>query len=290
MKMKDARIKYHCHVKNIGAVANFNFGMKNVNTPFFSLLSDDSTLSPFFFEDAIKAIQSFPIASIIAGQTLRISEKGERLMGSLDRWESGLIQPPDGLLCIMEKGIPNWEGVLFRREILDTIGYLKPEFDAAIDQDFMMRIARSYPIYVTKNVYAYFLMHDNSWSNRRDLEQRIMIYKNILKQWLEDEGLSVDVKKRIKEKWKRYINKRIPDFVYYNCVVERKPEEINKAIKLMKDEGGFSYRSVRAIIAGKLACQSELSRKIILKIFNTYVNIKMRYHNRRRKNAVHHQS
>jgi glycosyltransferase involved in cell wall biosynthesis len=41
---KDARVKYHCHAENIGAIRNFNYGMVHVNTPFFSFLSDDDIL------------------------------------------------------------------------------------------------------------------------------------------------------------------------------------------------------------------------------------------------------
>jgi glycosyltransferase involved in cell wall biosynthesis len=31
----DSRIKYYCHEQNIGVVENFNYGLKEVNTPFF---------------------------------------------------------------------------------------------------------------------------------------------------------------------------------------------------------------------------------------------------------------
>src|SRR3990172_8253160 len=50
---KDSRIKYFCHSHNIQAVPNFNFGMKQVKTPFFSVLADDNTLLPNFFRDAV---------------------------------------------------------------------------------------------------------------------------------------------------------------------------------------------------------------------------------------------
>jgi len=35
MMKKDARIIYHCHKTNIGANANFKFGLEQVKTPYF---------------------------------------------------------------------------------------------------------------------------------------------------------------------------------------------------------------------------------------------------------------
>src|SRR5689334_15432360 len=43
---KDPRVKYHCHPHNIGAVANFNYGMAQVTTAYFSFLSDDDVVLP----------------------------------------------------------------------------------------------------------------------------------------------------------------------------------------------------------------------------------------------------
>ena len=42
--LRDSRVKYHVHPRNIGMMENFAFGISDVETPFFSILSDDDFL------------------------------------------------------------------------------------------------------------------------------------------------------------------------------------------------------------------------------------------------------
>lgn len=49
----DPRVKYHCHTKNIGSLENFQYGLSQVNTPYFSFLSDDDYLLSEFYETAL---------------------------------------------------------------------------------------------------------------------------------------------------------------------------------------------------------------------------------------------
>ena len=46
---QDSRIFYHCHLENIGMMANYEFALAKIDTPFFSLLSDDDFLLPEFY-------------------------------------------------------------------------------------------------------------------------------------------------------------------------------------------------------------------------------------------------
>ena len=139
---EDDRVRYHRHDSNIGAIPNFNFGMKQVKTPYFSLLGDDNTLLPSFFENAISAFSQNPKASVYAGQTLKIDTNGNVTASSLIKWPSGLVEAPSGLFQILENEIPTFESVIFKRGVLDEVGPWVPEFGAATDQDFMMRVGK----------------------------------------------------------------------------------------------------------------------------------------------------
>src|SRR5437016_10001362 len=46
---KDPRVKYHCHSQNIGSFKNFEYGLKQVDTEWFSILSDDDLILPEFY-------------------------------------------------------------------------------------------------------------------------------------------------------------------------------------------------------------------------------------------------
>lgn len=265
---EDPRVKYHCHSENIGGIANFNYGMKKVTSPFFSLLSDDNTLLPQFFEDAISSLNQYPEAVLYAGQTVGIYEKsGKRnYKNPQDEWDAGLVFPLDGLLNIIEKDLPaSIDGVLFRREVLDSVGVFDPSFNGAIDQDYMMRIARNHIFYVSKNHGVLFLHHDDNWTSKRDLEEMITTRKKILERWYNDEGLPWDIRQRIKKSYKLYVKNVIPSVVFMKCIVGDDRATLSTARKMMK-EVGVSFKPLRAIIIAELANRSHFLKKIIIRI------------------------
>jgi glycosyltransferase involved in cell wall biosynthesis len=266
---EDPRVKYHCHSKNIGGIANFNYGMQKVTSPFFSLLSDDNTLLPKFFEDAIYSLNQHLEAILYVGRTIGINEKtGERNYQSSHKiWDAGLVFPPDGLLNIIEKGLPaSIDGVLFRREVLDSIGVFDPSFNGAADQDYMMRIARNHVFYISENHCALFLHHDNSWSEKRNLEEIVTTYKKILERWCNDEGLSSkDIQRRIEKSYKLFVKNVIPSAVFMKCILGDDRATISTARKIMMKEVGFSFLPLRAIIIAEVANASPFLKKMMIR-------------------------
>lgn len=273
---EDPRVKYHCHSENIGGIANFNYGMKKVATSFFSLLSDDNTLLPKFFEDAIYSLNQHPEAVLYAGQTVGIHDKtGKRdSESSHEIWVAGLVFPPDGVLNIIEKGLPTAiDGVLFRRDVLDSIGVFDPSFNGAIDHDYMMRIARNHIFYISKSYCVLYLLHDNSWTSKRDLEEMITTRKKILERWCNDEGLaSENIKQRIIKANKLFVNKAISSAVLLKCIVGDDRATLSTAKKIMMKEVGISFKPLRAIIIAELANRSYFLKKIIIRILQKMVS------------------
>ncbi|MCK5642229.1 MAG: glycosyltransferase family 2 protein [Gammaproteobacteria bacterium] len=272
----DTRVKYHCHPRNIGAIANFNYGMKQVATPYFSFLSDDNFLLPHFFEDAINTLNRYPEAILFAGQTISVDERGQKFRGSLDRWKPGLIFPPDGLLQIVEKGVPSWESVLFRSEVINSVGPLNPSFKSAIDQDFMMRIAKSHIFYISKKQHAVFSCHDNSWTANRDLSERVSTVKKRMNYWLQDEELPEVVKERIMKALKARLSFVLSNHVYRRCVFGEDTETLATATELMKKEVGLSFRTCRAITAAKVANSNRFMKKLVLTSIHWYRRLKIK--------------
>lgn len=272
----DPRVKYHCHPRNIGAIANFCYGVKQVATPYFSILSDDNSLLPHFFEDAINTLNRYPEAILFAGQTIIVNEKGQKTKGSLDRWRPGLIFPPDGLLQIVEKGIPSWESVLFRSEVINSVGPLNPSFKAAIDQDFMMRIAKSHIFYISKKQHALFLSYNDSHSFNRDLREIVSTIKKRMDYWLQDEELPEVVKERIMKALKARINFVLSSYVYRRCVFGEDTETLATATELMRKEVGLSFKTWRVITAAKLANSNRLMKKLVLTSIHWYRRLKIK--------------
>ncbi|MDI3470232.1 MAG: hypothetical protein OJF62_002295 [Pseudolabrys sp.] len=137
---KDERVRYFCQKSNIGAFENFQFGLRRVQTAFFSFLSDDDVLLPGFYEEAVRQLQGMPTCGFACTQVIRIDARG-RITGRPDSLPVGVFEPPKGFKTLIDNHIPTWTGILFRTEVRDTIGILNQATGYAADQDFTLRAA-----------------------------------------------------------------------------------------------------------------------------------------------------
>ena len=71
----DERIKYHCHQNNIGRLSNFRYAFESVDTPYFSILSDDDCLSVNLYEDAVEILDNNPDVMFVILNTLMIDDR-----------------------------------------------------------------------------------------------------------------------------------------------------------------------------------------------------------------------
>jgi glycosyltransferase involved in cell wall biosynthesis len=268
---KNPRVKYHRHNRNLGITANVNFGIEQVTTPYFSLLSDDDTLLPKFFEDAVNVLESHPEAAAFIGQIIGVNEKGEKIGVTLRHWKNGLVSPPDGLIQILEKGCISLESVLFRSEVINSVGLLNPSFGGSGDYDFMMRVAKMHILYVLKKPYAIYLNHDGQFTAKRDINEFISTGKKIFEQWLRDPELSGAVKERIKKKSKANISHTLSNYIYHNCIIGEDTEAITKATEIMKKEFGFAFRPLRAIIVARIANYNRFLKRIVKALIDWYM-------------------
>lgn len=166
----DARLHYHCHAANIGGAANFEFGLRNVDTPFFSILSDDDYLLPGFYALALRDLDANPTAMFWAGITLSVDEQGKIWDARQARWaREGLFVPPEGLLSMTHGMAPVWTGIVFRREVLEQLGFPDPEALGPSDFDFILRVAIRRSFILRKYPAAVFTLNSTSFSNTQPL-------------------------------------------------------------------------------------------------------------------------
>jgi glycosyltransferase involved in cell wall biosynthesis len=162
----DPRIKYHCHPENIGGLKNFVYGMERVDTPFFSILSDDDVLLPKFYETAMEGFAKYPEALFSSLAGIIMNEKGTVLEIPVLGWRPGLYNPPEGLLATLKHGYPVWTAILFRREVLEKVGGLDEEVGPESDSDLHLRVSARFPIVISREPGAVVVLHTNSvgWS------------------------------------------------------------------------------------------------------------------------------
>jgi glycosyltransferase involved in cell wall biosynthesis len=160
---KEKRVKYHRHKENIGAVANFAFGLDLVDTPYFSFLSDDDSLLPTFYETALSAFTRYPKAGFFCGTVILSNMEGQVINVTTSSWKNiEFYEPPEGLFEMIPKHL-DWMGILFKKEVKDQIGGIDTRIKA-IDVDFLFRAAARFPYIVSKQPCALFFQHAKSYS------------------------------------------------------------------------------------------------------------------------------
>ena len=244
---EDSRVVYHCHPQNIGAINNFNFGMEQVDTPYFSLLADDNYLLPKFFEEAVHHLNGHSEKTIFVGQVEQVDEQGRFVSRNLKNWPGGLIRAPNGVIHIVESGFPTWEGILFRRQIIADYGVLDPSFSGSADQEFVVRIARDYDFYITKKVCAKFTVHHNSWSSNRALSEYVGNMNRLLERWLQEFSWTADQRKRLRVAVRRSIESTLRRNVIRNSIIGDDLDTLNTVNQYLRSTKELSNKTITIV-------------------------------------------
>lgn len=163
---QDPRVRYVCHPENIGARANFGYGLDEVATPYFSFLSDDDVLLPDFYATAVQKLEAQPDAAFWGGTTIVMTDDGT-IRDATD-WPEAYYAAPDGLLAMIANNYLIWTSVLFRSDPVCSIGGLDPEVGAPIDTDFLLRLAARYSFMTSPDPAAIWTCHPGSSTDMAD--------------------------------------------------------------------------------------------------------------------------
>lgn len=232
----DARVKYHCHTENIGAIKNFIYGMEHVETPFFSFLSDDDIFLPEFYQTAMEGFENFPDAIFSAGATIYMTNKGKITGVPLSAWQrDGYYIPPDGLSEMLEKEHPAWTAILFRKNVIEKIGVFDQNVSGLLDLDFELRIAARFPIVVSRKPCAIFVSHPLSFCVLADFFSIwwpgwLKIISNLTK----DKQIPLDV--RIRAEY--VLTEKLKRMLFWNGIKYIKQKDFEstyKTIEILRD-------------------------------------------------------
>jgi glycosyltransferase involved in cell wall biosynthesis len=196
LAQEDERVIYHCHAKNIGAFANFNYGLRHVDTPFFSFLSDDDFLLPEFFDTMMQNFIKYPDVAFSAG--LSVHFNGKRIYWpELLRWKrEGYYLPHEGLYWHLKHMI-KWTGVIFSRKVLDSIGLLDKDMGPFSDLDFITRIVAHYPIVISKKPSVVFWEGPGTTSSSLEYHEELYHgWLKLRKKITDDETIPIEDRKR----------------------------------------------------------------------------------------------
>jgi glycosyltransferase involved in cell wall biosynthesis len=186
----DPRVKYHCHPENIGVFKNFLYAMERVETPFFSILSDDDILLPSMYGLALANLEKFPDAMISVAPTIGVNEQGRVWFVATTGGIAGLHAPPEAMLSMLEhEQPPIWTGMLFRREVLEKVGSLDAKTGHIFDLDFQLRVAARFPIVTSLEPGAILMTHPASKSLTVEFEERAGSWLELIRKMSSDEAI-----------------------------------------------------------------------------------------------------
>jgi glycosyltransferase involved in cell wall biosynthesis len=247
MAKADPRVKYHCHKENIGAFNNFQNGLKRVETPYFSFLSDDDLVLPEFYETALAGFESHPDAMFSATDVIHVGMHGYILKTALETWTPGFYHPPDGLRAVLEHGHSEWTGILFRKAVTEAVGLLDQETGKFGDLDFTLRIAARCPFVVSKRPGAVFDLSQSRAPYPFDMTWPGVL--KMIRNLIDDKSLPLDVRTYTERiLWERFEKGLFGSGVSYlsrGCLVDAK-----KVATLLRDQFGrwARYITLSALI------------------------------------------
>lgn len=145
---------------NQGICGSTNRGIAEATGNYLVILHSDDRLLPNHLDASLAAFSEHPDAAFVCGDY--------RWLGEGDLWHVHRCQPePDYYATLLRM---NFIGppivVMFKRQVLLTIGGFRREFQGADDQDMYLRIARQYPIHCHHEVIAEYRRHPGQDSQR----------------------------------------------------------------------------------------------------------------------------
>jgi glycosyltransferase involved in cell wall biosynthesis len=234
MARRDSRLKYHCHPENIGPVKNFIYGMERVETPFFSILSDDDVLLPGFYQTALAGFEKYPEAMLSALVTIHMDDHGRVLGAPVRKWPPGLYRPPEGLLAMLKYRHPEWTSVLFRREVIEKVGRVDEETGGPSDLDFELRAAARFPLVVSHEPGAIFVVHPASQSSAIGCDAIWSGWSKLIHNLGADEQIPSDVRDSAVQMLKERVKAQL-FAVGLRSVLRRQWEDADKAAEVLRD-------------------------------------------------------
>lgn len=165
LSKNDDRVKYHCHSNNIGARDNFRYAFKSVDTPYFSILSDDDFLARDFYKDAIDVLDNNPETMFVILNIFRVDENSNLIAHKESTNSLTFYSGKEGFDEIHSGKIPQtWTSMVFRKELASIYDEMDDDIDDGNDMRFLFRIASRYDYAYLSKTGAFFTVHSKSGS------------------------------------------------------------------------------------------------------------------------------
>ena len=124
---------------------------------------------PWFYQEAIHALEKHPETAFFAADTLLIDQQFSNCsLASAFSMKEGVVYPQNINPSIVASKFPIWTSIVFRKSFVDIAKDLDISI-AAFDVDFIFKLASKHPFIVSKKPGAIFSIHLHSLSSNLPL-------------------------------------------------------------------------------------------------------------------------
>jgi glycosyltransferase involved in cell wall biosynthesis len=249
---KDPRVHYHRHIARVGLEKNFEYGMAQVETPFFSLLGDDDVLLPNFFERALAGFERYPQAMCSACSTIWVDGRGKPIFEPLAGWGEGLFQPPQGMLNMVRFFHPHINSLLVRREMIREVG-IDVEIGPAFDLDLELRLAALHPIVVTAEPGALWVLHGENATFTYSADGRYGGWPKMIRRLANDARIPAQARKEAAQTLTRTAMRGVfYDFLLPGIQLKDRAK-VEEVASLLRDRFGMRWHALAVRMLGVLS-------------------------------------
>jgi glycosyltransferase involved in cell wall biosynthesis len=249
---KDPRVHYHRHMARLGLEKNFEYGMAQVETPFFSLLGDDDVLLPHFFERALAGFEQYPQAMCSACNTIWVDGRGKPIFEPLEGWREGLFQPPQGMLDMVRSCHPHINSLLVRREMIREIG-IDVEIGSAFDLDFELRLAALHPIVVTLEPGALWVLHGENASFTYPADGKFGGWPKMIRRLANDARIPAQARKEAAQTLTRKAKRGVFYDFLMPAIQLKDRTKVKEVASLLRDRFGMRWHALAVRMLGMLS-------------------------------------
>lgn len=153
----EERITYWCSEQDNGQADAINKGLKRATGDLVCWINSDDVLYPNFVEKFVNYFVAHPDVDFLYGDV----EQGADMQHATIRRGEVIDYPT--MLRTLRVPMPQ-QATMWRKEVMDKIGYLDPQWHVLLDREYFMRIAQYCVIEYLSGVVAFFRNHENAKS------------------------------------------------------------------------------------------------------------------------------
>ncbi len=250
----DSRIHYHAHSTNIGARANFQYGMDRVATHYFSLFTDDDVLLPDCFATALEGFSNHPRAMFSGGTTIFMMESGQVVNKMPDGWKRmGYFEPPEGLFEMLGRGMQRhipWAGTVFRREVVGAVERLDLTEGLPSDVDLCLQIGAKFPFYLDPRPCAIYNVHPGNLHQTANLLVRYYGWASVMEKICRNDNLNPEAQRQAKKLARRQLKRLLNNF-WMSALLAKNYKKAHMLSDILREEYGHRMSSFLKDLFGR---------------------------------------